>query len=100
MRHKLPSFPFLSMVLAAGLAAPAFAVPPADFDPAGVPVSTATLPPFPFKVIEQNQYGAIPLHGYVVVLERKAMARSLGFLDAAAMKQTLDADGRVALVQR
>jgi outer membrane protein OmpA-like peptidoglycan-associated protein len=41
--------------------------------------------------------GAIPLHGYVVVLERKAMARSLGFLDAAAMKQALDADGRVAL---
>lgn len=41
--------------------------------------------------------GAIPLHGYVVVLERKAMARSLGFLDAAAMKQAIDKDGRVAL---
>ncbi|MDQ2702053.1 MAG: OmpA family protein [Pseudomonadota bacterium] len=41
--------------------------------------------------------GSIPLHGYVVVLERKAMARSLAFLDAAAMKQALDADGRVAL---
>src|SRR5690606_19319342 len=41
--------------------------------------------------------GSIPLHGYVVVLERKAMARSLGFLDAAAMKQALDADGRIAL---
>ena len=41
--------------------------------------------------------GSIPLHGYVVVLERKAMARSLGFLDAEAMKQALDADGRVAL---
>lgn len=41
--------------------------------------------------------GAIPLHGYVVVLERKAMQQSVGFLDAAAMKQALDKDGRVAL---
>ncbi len=41
--------------------------------------------------------GAIPLHGYVVVLEREAMAQSLGFLDAAAMKQAIDRDGRVAL---
>lgn len=212
MRRNLSSF--LLMALAAGVAVPAFAAPPAEFDPASVPVSTATLPPFPFfeapdglqsvvpakdreiaydgqyfiagdkavlvegrivhdkynlankarpytalefhrnyqdaiaglggvkintaqytpavanaaggrKVIEQNQYGAvavpgyrhdsyllrtpekeywidvssgaIPLHGYVVVLERKAMARSLGLLDAAAMKQALDADGRIAL---
>jgi len=41
--------------------------------------------------------GAIPLHGYVVVLERKAMEQSLGFLDATQMKQALDKDGRVAL---
>lgn len=41
--------------------------------------------------------GAIPLHGYVVVLERKAMQQSVAFLDAAAMKQAIDRDGRVAL---
>lgn len=41
--------------------------------------------------------GSIPLHGYVVVLERKAMEQSLGFLDAAQMKEALDRDGRVAL---
>ena len=41
--------------------------------------------------------GAIPLHGYVVVLERKGMEQSVGFLDAAAMKKAIDADGRVAL---
>ena len=41
--------------------------------------------------------GSIPLHGYVVVVEREAMAQSLGFLDAAAMKQAIDRDGRVAL---
>jgi outer membrane protein OmpA-like peptidoglycan-associated protein len=41
--------------------------------------------------------GAIPLHGYVVVLERKAMQQSVGFVDAAAMKQAIDKDGRVAL---
>jgi outer membrane protein OmpA-like peptidoglycan-associated protein len=41
--------------------------------------------------------GAIPLHGYVVVLERQAMQQSVGFLDAAAMKQAIDKDGRVAL---
>lgn len=41
--------------------------------------------------------GAIPLHGYVVVLEKEGMAQSLGFLDAAAMKQAIDRDGRVAL---
>lgn len=41
--------------------------------------------------------GAIPLHGAVVVLERAGMQQSLGFLDAAAMKHALDANGRVAL---
>lgn len=41
--------------------------------------------------------GAIPLHGYVVVLEREGMKQSLGLLDAAAMKQAIDKDGRVAL---
>lgn len=41
--------------------------------------------------------GAFPLHGYVVVLERESMKQSLGFLDAAAMKQAIDKDGRVAL---
>ena len=35
--------------------------------------------------------------GYVVVLEKAAMAQSLGFLDAGAMKSALDADGRVSL---
>lgn len=45
----------------------------------------------------QVSTGAIPLHGEVVVLERQAMAGKLGFLDADAMKQKLDADGRVAL---
>src|SRR3546814_1379913 len=39
--------------------------------------------------------GSIPLHGYVVVVEREAMTQSLGFLDAAAMKQAIDRDGRV-----
>lgn len=41
--------------------------------------------------------GSFPLHGYVVVLEREGMKQSLGFLDAAAMKQAIDKDGRVAL---
>ncbi len=41
--------------------------------------------------------GAFPLHGYVVVLEREGMKQSLGLLDAAAMKQAIDKDGRVAL---
>lgn len=41
--------------------------------------------------------GVIPLHGFLVVLERKAMEQSVGLLDAAAMKQAIDADGRVAL---
>ncbi len=41
--------------------------------------------------------GSFPLHGYVVVLEKEGMKQSLGFLDAAAMKQAIDKDGRVAL---
>ena len=41
--------------------------------------------------------GAFPLHGFVVVLEREGMRQSLGLLDAAAMKQAIDKDGRVAL---
>ena len=41
--------------------------------------------------------GSFPLHGYVVVLEREGMKQSLGFLDASAMKQAIDKDGRVAL---
>lgn len=45
----------------------------------------------------QVSSGAIPLHGQVVVLERQAMASKLGFIDAAAMKKALDADGRIAL---
>lgn len=45
----------------------------------------------------QVSTGAIPLHGELVVLERKAMTSKLSFLDAAAMKKKLDADGRVAL---
>ncbi len=41
--------------------------------------------------------GHIPLHGFVVVLERQAMAQSVGLLDAAAMKKAIDANGHVAL---
>lgn len=41
--------------------------------------------------------GSFPLHGFVVVLEKEGMKQSLGFLDAAAMKQAIDKDGRVAL---
>jgi OmpA-OmpF porin, OOP family len=41
--------------------------------------------------------GAIPLHGYVVVLEREAMKQSVALLDASAMKKAIDTDGRVAL---
>jgi len=41
--------------------------------------------------------GHIPLHGFVVVLEREAMKQSVGLIDAAAMKQAIDADGHVAL---
>jgi OOP family OmpA-OmpF porin len=41
--------------------------------------------------------GAIPLHGFVVVLEKQGMQQSVGLLDAAAMKQAIDAKGRVAL---
>lgn len=45
----------------------------------------------------QVSTGAIPLHGELVVLERQAMTSKLGFLDAAAMKKKIDADGRIAL---
>lgn len=45
----------------------------------------------------QVSTGAIPLHGEVVAVERKAMDGKLALLDAAAMKKKLDADGRVAL---
>jgi hypothetical protein len=45
----------------------------------------------------QVSTGAIPLHGELVVLERKGMTSRLGFIDAAAMKKKLDADGRIAL---
>jgi OmpA-OmpF porin, OOP family len=51
----------------------------------------------------QNEYwinvstGSIPLHGEIAVLEREAMTQSVGFLDAAAMKKAIDANGRVAL---
>jgi outer membrane protein OmpA-like peptidoglycan-associated protein len=45
----------------------------------------------------QVSTGAIPLHGQVVVLERKPMASKLGYLDAHALKKTLDAEGHVAL---
>lgn len=38
-----------------------------------------------------------PGHGHVVVVEKQAMAQSVGFLDAGAMKRAIDADGRVAL---
>ena len=41
--------------------------------------------------------GAIPLHGYVTVLEKEGMKQSVGLLDASAMKKALDADGHVAL---
>ena len=45
----------------------------------------------------QVSTGGIPAHGEVAVLERKGMDSKLAFLDAAKMKQALDADGRVAL---
>ncbi len=45
----------------------------------------------------QVSTGAIPLHGYIVVLQRRVMKQSVGFLDASAMKQAIDAHGRVAL---
>ncbi|MBP6749265.1 MAG: OmpA family protein [Xanthomonadaceae bacterium] len=45
----------------------------------------------------QVSTGAVPLHGFVTVLEREGMKQSLGLLDAAAMKQAIDKDGRVAL---
>src|SRR3546814_18384297 len=40
--------------------------------------------------------GSIPLHGYVVVVEREAMTQGLGFLDGEALKQAIDSDGRGA----
>jgi outer membrane protein OmpA-like peptidoglycan-associated protein len=45
----------------------------------------------------QVSTGAVPLHGQVVVLERKAMDSKLGYLDAHALRKTLDAEGHVAL---
>ena len=39
--------------------------------------------------------GAFPLHGFVTVLEKQAMAKSYSFMDAAALKSALDANGRV-----
>ncbi|MFZ2754023.1 MAG: OmpA family protein [Lysobacteraceae bacterium] len=45
----------------------------------------------------QVSTGAIPLHGYIVVLQREGMKQSVGFLDASAMKKAIDAHGRVAL---
>jgi outer membrane protein OmpA-like peptidoglycan-associated protein len=41
--------------------------------------------------------GAIPLHGYIVALEKQGMQQSVGLIDAAAMKQAIDDTGRVAL---
>jgi OOP family OmpA-OmpF porin len=41
--------------------------------------------------------GQIPVYGFVVVVERQAMAQSVGLLDAAAMKKAIDANGHVAL---
>jgi OOP family OmpA-OmpF porin len=45
----------------------------------------------------QVSTGAVPLQGYVTVLERKAMQGKLAYLDANALKKTLDAEGHVAL---
>lgn len=45
----------------------------------------------------QVSTGGIPAHGEMAVVERKGMDSRLAFLDAAQMKQALDADGRVAL---
>jgi outer membrane protein OmpA-like peptidoglycan-associated protein len=39
--------------------------------------------------------GAIPLHGYITVAERQAMAQSFSFLTADALLAALDANGRV-----
>ena len=39
--------------------------------------------------------GSFPLHGYVTVLEKQAMAKSFSFMDADKLKAALDADGRV-----
>jgi OmpA-OmpF porin, OOP family len=45
----------------------------------------------------QVSTGAIPLHGYIVVLQREGMKQSVGFIDASEMKKAIDARGRVAL---
>lgn len=45
----------------------------------------------------QVSTGAIPLHGQIVVLERKGLTTKLGFIDAAGMKKQLDTGGRVTL---
>ena len=39
--------------------------------------------------------GAIPLHGFVTVVEKQVMAKSYSFMDAGALKSALDANGRV-----
>lgn len=41
--------------------------------------------------------GAIPLHGYVLVVERAAMTQSVTLLKADQMKKEIDARGRVAV---
>lgn len=41
--------------------------------------------------------GAIPLHGYVMVVERAAMTQSVTMLKADQMKKEIDAKGRVAV---
>src|SRR5690606_14680097 len=45
----------------------------------------------------QVSTGAIPLHGQIVVLERKGLTSKLEFIDAAGMKKQLDTNGRVTL---
>jgi OOP family OmpA-OmpF porin len=45
----------------------------------------------------QVSTGAIPLHGEVMVLERKDMESRIAFIDASAMKKAIDATGKVAL---
>lgn len=41
--------------------------------------------------------GAVPLHGYVLVVERAAMTQSVTMLKADQMKKEIDARGRVAV---
>ena len=45
----------------------------------------------------QVSTGAVPLHSYVLVVERAAMAQSVGLLKADQMKKEIDARGRVAV---